>query len=272
MARIKPREPMAFGSAIVALDPNCSHGGMDFDGTTGVNAYEGGIFSNSCMRKSGTSGNIYVPDAGVNYHTTFSGHTEPFSPNSAKPDHTSAVVTLPPLPTPNCSALTDYRGTNPGANLTPGRYDGMTGNKELAPGLYCIYGDISLSGSHNQFHGTDVTVYLVTGGIKITGNGDIQLSASTSNTPTGNALKDIVLMMAPANTNELKIDGNANSYFTGIILAPNQTIDLGGCESTDGYHSQIIGRDIRFHGTPDVNVTFYNSERFMTPVMMDMHK
>ena len=75
VARIKPRTPMAFGSAIVALDSTCAYDGVDFDGTTGVNAYGGGIFSNSCMSKSGTSGNIYVPDSGVNYHSTFTGHT-----------------------------------------------------------------------------------------------------------------------------------------------------------------------------------------------------
>lgn len=272
VARVIPRKPMAFGNAIVAMDPNCNYDGINFSGNTSVNAYEGGIFSNSCMTKNGGSGGIYVPDAGVNYHTTFSGSTGPFTPNNAKPDHSDAVVTLPALPTPNCNALPDYRGTSPSANLTPGRYDGMTGNRFLAPGLYCFYGDISLSGSHNVFHGDNVTIYFDSGGFKITGNGDIQLSASPSKTPAGNALQDIVILMKPGNTSELKIDGNANSYFSGLILAPNQSIDLGGCESTEAYHAQVVGRNIKFHGNPAVNVTFYNSERFMTPVLLEMYK
>ncbi len=272
VARIKPRTPMAFGNAIVALDSNCAYDGVDFHGTTNVNAFGGGVFSNSCMSKSGTSGGIYVPDSGVNYHTTFSGHTEPFSPNTAKPQATDASVTLPTLPTPNCAALPDYRGTHPGDNITYGRYDAMVGDKFLSPGLYCIYGDIRLEGEHNQFYGDNVTIYFVTGGFRLTGNADINISAPTSATPANYALQDILILMAPTNTDELILQGNSESHFTGLILAPNQSVDIGGCPNSDSYNSQIVGRNVKFHGTPDVNVTFMNSEKFMTPVMIDMHK
>ena len=210
VARIKPRTPMAFGNAIVAMDYNCSHNGVDFDGTTNVNAFGGGVFSNSCMSKSGTSGGIYVPDSGVNYHTTFTGHTEPFSPSAAKPASTSASVTLPALPTPNCDAIPDYRSGNPGSNITYGRYDAMVGDKFLSPGLYCIYGDIRLEGEHNQFYGTDVTIYFVTGGFRLTGNADINITAPTSATPANYALQDVLIMMAPCNTDDLVLQGTPN--------------------------------------------------------------
>lgn len=272
VARVRPRTPLAYGNAIVALDSNCANKGVDFDGTTGVNAYGGGIFSNSCMSKNGTSGNIYVPDSTVNYHTTFTGQTSPFSPSTAKPTSTNAVVTLPNLPTPNCDALPDYRGTNPGSNISYGRYDGMTGDKYLSPGLYCIYGDIRLEGVHNQFYGSNVTIYFVTGGFRLTGNADINISAPTSANPANYALTDILIMMAPTNTDELILQGNSASHFTGLILAPNQTVDVGGCPNNDSYNGQIIGRNVKFHGDPDVNVTFMNSEKYMTPAMIDMHK
>lgn len=272
VSRVKPRMPLAFGNAIVAMDPDCSDDGVNMSGGVNVNVYEGGIFSNSCMVKNGTSGNIYVPDSSVLYNTTFSGHggNPPFT--AAVPTKTNKQFAMPTLPNVNCNAVPDYRGTSPSANLTPGRYDGMSGNRFLAPGLYCFYGDISLSGSNNIFHGDNVTIYFVNGGFKITGNGDLQLSASTVKNPAGHAQQDIVIMMAPSNTSDLVLEGNSNSYFTGLILAPNQTIDLGGCNGSEAYHAQVVGRDIKYHGTTDVNVTFFNSERFMTPVTIDMSK
>lgn len=278
IAGVKPRTPYVWGNAIVAMDSDCSNNGVNFSGNTSVKVIGGGVYSNSCMYKNGGSGNINVADGGVVYTSTFQGHDEnpPFT--AQRPDKIPTHYKLPNLKEPACNKLTDYRGTNPPENLTPGVYDGMKGNRNLAAGLYCFHGDIDLSGSHNVFIGTNVTIYFVTGGFKITGtngnsDGDIRLSApANKGDVVSYAEEDVVIMMAPTNTSELKIDGNSSSYFIGLIVAPNQSVDLGGVISNTAYQSQIIGRNIKYHGTPEVKVTYYDSDRFSTPVLVDMQK
>ena len=43
VTRIKPRTPLAFGNAIVALGMDCQDSGIEFDGTSGVSVTGGGI-------------------------------------------------------------------------------------------------------------------------------------------------------------------------------------------------------------------------------------
>ena len=124
VARIKPRTPMAFGSAIVAMDSNCSHDGVDFDGTTNVNAYGGGVFSNSCMSKSGTSGGIYVPIPGLittPRSLVIPSRSPQVPPNRHPPAHRSPCRPCPPptaMPSPITAAAT-LAPTSPTGAMTP---------------------------------------------------------------------------------------------------------------------------------------------------------
>jgi len=290
--RVLDSQPYAAGNAIVALDSKCTKDGVDWKGGGNGNTviHEGSIFSNSCMNKSGGAGDINVSGTGGKTYGSFyqngyscTGHCDnpPFSPAAAP---TGGPINVPELlasiPQVNCDNVADHVSVGHSLylkdNVGPGRYNGGTGDIYLTqPGLYCIYGDITLSGGHNVLHGENVTLYFVNGGIKNTGNADLDLTApikGVGDTGLDAGIVGMVILMAPNNSSTLVLLGNDTSDIVGTVMAPYGEVQIGGSSNSTAYHSQIIGFNVLFNGTGTVEVYYDDSKLYHNPAVMTQYK
>jgi Flp pilus assembly protein TadG len=261
VTRVRPRAPLAFGNAIVALNPDGCQGhqnGAIFYGNANSYVNGGGIWTNGCLR---TNGNPYIEVTGgaINYVGELSGG------NGLHPDPTKVNDPIPPssyeVPAPDCN--------HPDAHNVTSSW--LLSHSPLEPGLYCIEGDLRFNGN-DELVGNEVTLYLLDGGIRINGNCNIQLSAPPYNPDPSPAIPGIVIYMDPSNHSELKINGASDSYWIGTILAPGADIDMNGTGYADSYHTQIIGWNVQVGGTADLWVTFEESRLYTKPTSMELYR
>lgn len=301
VVRVKPRSPLAFGNAIVAVGGTCdkknsNKGGIWFDGTNKVKVQDGGIFSNTCIDKNGSSGFIsicesgtdmgavgvdckdYEDDINIGFVTTFSGSTKPFNPI---PEKSVKAIEKPEVPDleAECAALNnDMRGkTVDKLNMTPGQYSGMVGNINLVEdGLYCFYGTIDLSGnkkgdftSSGDAATKGVTIYFASGGIDMTGNSKLILKGATLE--ENGAIPGLLITLKKGNTSQIDIGGNAESNISGTVLAPESLIRLHGNPS-QSFHSQIIGSTVLLDGGAELNVVYSDDMVYTSPAYLSLQK
>jgi hypothetical protein len=165
------------------------------------------------------------------------------------PAPTTGVSVADPLVTlgaPSPTALTSYGSvtfTTGSHIINPGIYSQIkvSGNASLtmsagsggAPGMYIIEGGgLTVTGGAS-LSGQNVFIYNTGsnypgsggnfGGITLSGNGAISLSAPTSGTYAG-----IVIFQSRANTRALSFSGNAMSGISGIIYAPSALLSFNG--------------------------------------------
>ena len=261
VTRIRPRMPLAFGNAIVALNPdNCQghQNGAIFYGTADSYITGGGVWTNGCLRTNGTP-YVEVTGGAINYVGELDGG------NGLHPSPTKADNPIPPssyeVAAPDCS--------DPDAHNVTSNW--LINHSPLSPGLYCVTGDLQFNG-HDEVVGNGVTLYLRNGGIRINGNCNIQLSAPAYSPDPSPAIPGIVIYMDPSNHSELKINGTSDSYWIGTILAPGANIDINGTGYIDSYRTQIIGWNVQVGGTADLWVTFEESNLYTKPTSMELYK
>jgi prepilin-type N-terminal cleavage/methylation domain-containing protein len=122
------------------------------------------------------------------------------------------------LPAPDPSTL--GTGSCDGAgNCTPGVYNSgfsITSGGSLAPGIYYIKGNMSVTGSAAlQCSGAcagGVFFYIADGSVTLAGNGAINLPS-----PSSGVYQGIVMFQARNDSNALKITGNAGSGTTNVL-------------------------------------------------------
>jgi len=259
--RIRPRQPWVLGNSVVALNPeNCSghqNGGVYY-GNGNVFVSGGGIWTNGCLQGNGRP-SIIVDPGGIAYGGDFDPGNASWSPEPP-PDPTGYHI--PPsqyaIDPPNCT----------------GRWvDGLNGT--IDPGLYCLHGDLRVNANH-ELVGHDVTIY-VEGDIVLNGSALIQLSAPDSNPDPAPALGGVLFYiphMPGANCADQTFDmnGNSDSYFQGIILAPCADITVNGTGNVNAYQTQIIGWNVLVGGTADTSVIF-NREIFeLRPTYIELFR
>ena len=275
VVRIHPRGPLAEGYAIVALNPeNCSgqQNGASFHGDATSYVLGGGVFSNGCMRGDG-SPIVDADDSGIHYVGDTNGNFTYFDP---QPEQVSETIDPEDyaIDPPDCSVLPDFGGINGGGLIQPGNYDQIRVNSgndylEMAPGLYCVSGPITMNGG--SVTGQGVTIY-VTDDVTINGNVEVNLSAPAASPDPSPALAGI-LFYVPANIDiRMQINGNENSHFVGIIYAPGSSIDLLGNGQTDTYNTQVIGWNVQVGGNADAWIRFDENDLSLNPTRLDLHK
>ncbi len=133
--RVRPRQPLVFGNAIVALnDAGCSghSNGQGFHGNVGVEVIGGGVFSNGCLRGDGGV-NVDVTGGGVYFFNDGGFDDDQFDPDPTLLTNSNDRIPSDAyyVPPPNCS--------DPDANnVSASEIEGHT----LSSGLYCISGNI----------------------------------------------------------------------------------------------------------------------------------
>ena len=119
------------------------------------------------------------------------------------------------------------------ATLEPGSYSGLSvqGNAAvtLGPGIYYINGDVSFGGSATVT-GRGVTI-VTTGITSFLGGSTSLLTAPTSEDASAGAIAGVVL--ASTTTGSVTVGGSSGIPITGVVYAPNGTVDFAG-NASDG--------------------------------------
>ncbi len=272
IARIRPRQPLAYGYAIVALNPAACQGntnGIQFRGSSVVGVTGGGVWSNGCMDVDGNP-DVSVTDGQVVYFEAAKHDTVPqkvvMQPSGAPALLKNATDKIPPatytVAAPSCTAANEMT-----ANEFVSYYD--VHKKAIPEGLWCISGDISVTKNSAHIEAYGVTL-VVTGDIKLTG-GTVILTSPPVNY-VGQALPGILIYAPKSNTNEWKINGNNNFFLKGTILAPGASIEVEGTSLQNAFQSQIIAWNVNIGGNADTAVTYDDRDQATKPTMMDMYR
>jgi Flp pilus assembly protein TadG len=262
VTRVRPRMPLAFGYSVVSLNPgNCSgqKNGVTFHGASVMNIHFGGVFSNGCLRTDGGAEVNGHDGAGFSYVGQLSGGSG-FNPSAQRAYETIPADAAYVAP-PDC--------THPDAiNLTAAQ---LKASSPLAPGLYCVDGDLRIN-AQDTFRGTDVTIYMKNGEIRVNGGATVELYAPSTYSNPKPAIPGVLVYMAPGNNNDVQINGNSSSVWKGTIYAPESNIDFSGTENTNGYETQLIGWNVEVGGTGDTNIWYCSCSAYSKPTSMDLSR
>ena len=261
VTRVYPGGPLAFGEAIVALNPETCSGasktGAGFRGNSNTHVTGGGIFSNGCLTGGGSAMVKVDPPYNSSYNDFF-GTPGNFTPPPVDVSPKQIQPSSYDVPLPDCSKTTHNVASLP--NYPPA----------MQPGLWCITGDLKI-GSHDEIHGAGVTIYIPNGLLDIAGGAKLELSAPGANSSP--AIPGMLFYLPPTNSNTVTINGNSGLFsLSGTILAPGSHIKINGSSSNTLLNSQIIGWDVELIGTADFNITYKAGENSSLPTSLDLYK
>jgi hypothetical protein len=299
VARAKATAPPFDGSAIVSLG-NCSEDGglaqnIGYTGggnSGGVRAFNGSIFINSTETGAGCgldpSNNGYGIYSNVGIRSVgqddYSGEGM-IDPNPIQTNVNDGVAVKDPmagLPEPTCvDAATESGGLwSPGVSGTGTITGDNIADATLAPGIYCVTGEIKATGNETLI-GDGVLLVLVNSGIEFTGNGSLLISAPTTANCLGTeglttsscTYKGIVIWVKRTNSSTLEIGGNGDYRITGLVYAPNSAIDAhGGGNNPDDaiFQGQLIVKQIFNNGNGSADVNYVEGEIYKLPPQIDL--
>jgi len=254
------------GYAVVSLAPNSDcdnkksfwvHGEatLDVDG--------GGVFVNSnnkeCALIEQGSGSIRIR---TDHPISVVGGAQIQKPQLLTPYPPKTGVTPYPFPPPfflpkvgcNGDATVDEFT---GSTMTAGNWDDdfpPPGVVNLGRGVYCIKDFIV--GDTTTLYGTGV-IFVVSGEVRWSHHATLDLSAPKSGDNAG-----LLLYLPIDNKSKVVINANDDSSISGTILAPGAWIHLGGPNSDDGLHSQIIGFRIDVDGQSNIAIKYRDEQNF----------
>ncbi len=220
------------GASVIVLDPKaCS--ALSVGGSGTIQVSRGNIIVNSiCNSAIGVFGSARIKtETPVTYVGGVSGAeriTPPPIPGPPAPDPLAHL----PVP-PECAAC----AFSPTQSCTktscaPGCYkNGLSfsgGTLKLAPGVYCIGGSGMTVTGKTDLSGSGITLYLMQGGVDISGTGVLDLSP-----PMTGGYQGVLIFQARNNTSTSKLTGQAVlSGVSGIIYMPVGTLELAGGAAT----------------------------------------
>ena len=167
-----------------------------------------------------------------------------------------AITTAPPAADPFADVPVPTSGTTytstGGAVLQPGHYtNGMNlgGTKTLSPGTYIVSGGDFKINANAHISGAGVTIYFTAGtSVSINGTATVNLSAPTSGTYSG-----MLFFGDRSATDNVNLNGTADSKLTGAIYFANQAIKYLGNFSGDGGCTQVVGKTVEWSGNATIN-------------------
>jgi len=264
ITRVRPRQPLAFGNAIVALNPNSCSGqndGSGFHGNPGTEVFGGGIFTNGCLRSDGAAGTWIQQPWGAYYGS-----------DCVKCDSfvTGPITTTQMAFTPSVSDVRitsdEYKIDEP--NCTGHWVSGIGGT--LNPGLYCVNGDLTIHTDTDDGGVGGVTIY-VTGKLTINGNVTFNVSAPPANgTALDGAIPGVLFYIPESNPGPIKLNGTSDSRFSGVVYAPGASVDLTGTGDTESYNCQIIAWNVTAGGSSSTGIHYDDQISSNKPTSLDL--
>jgi hypothetical protein len=163
------------------------------------------------------------------------------------------------------------------ATLTPGVYDRIKwtgGVLTLTSGLYCVTGSQGVDITGGEIDGNEVTIYVITGGVSISGNVDpVDMRAPVESPDPAPALPGILFYLAHGNSNTVSIVGNSTSFYLGTIYAPDGDLFISGSSGTNPtFNTQLIGNNVEVSGGATIDINFNDEENYEKPPYLDLLK
>jgi hypothetical protein len=271
--RIKPRSPMAFGHAVVALNDNssCSNSSKDgvvFSGSGSTHINGGGVWSNGCLKSTNNACEVGVDNGSIMYG---GGSFGDMCGGNMSPSPGFQNEQLPvdaySVPTPNCGAS--------GA-VTVSSISKDTDLNAAYPGksLICVTSSgNAIKITSGYLYGDGITIYLVNGGdIEISG-GDVNLSAPSADPDPDPGLPGILFYVNPVRDSVINLNGNNDSKYLGVILAPKADVSVTGSNGTyPTFNTQIIGWNVEISGNATVDINFNQTWAYSKPTSIDLEE
>ena len=302
VARVFVSQPAMPGYAIVAMGDCTSEGGhlamINGGGNSGsVETYQGGIFLNA---PENAANRCSIDPPSATYAPGIIAHDGAHIASVGSVDYAGQPKVLPnpidinlnmnerisdplaDLAEPQCT----HKGSVSGGVFSPGTY-GRAGEPDIKPGtylpgIYCIYGDVHISGS-GVIQGDGVVFYFVNGGLNYTGNAGMTISApnasnclGTEGDPTASCTyKGIAVFMARSNTSTFEVRGNGGDAVHGLIYGLNATVQARGGGVTPDETSvvgQIIAKRVYGDGNGSFDVTYNENSTFIKKPSISLWK
>jgi len=291
VTRVRPRAPLAYGNAIVALAedcPNSDTGGVHFEGGIQATVTGGGIFSNACLRAGGTSTDVDVEGGYQITCVPYDGSDcyKPSGSPAVDPTPQEGSMSLPPssfeapAPTADCASLPDRGNYDGDGTIEPGRYSQITinnGDHVMGHGLYCLTGNnpnnkvFSVTGG--GLTGNGVTIYINNGSLDMGGNAFIDMKAPPAPTCTWCPPAMPGMLIYLDGSGEVSLQGSSENIYLGVVYAPDGTIDVGGtADETSKIHAQLIGHTVKLHGDVEVIINFNGDDTYTVPAALELYK
>lgn len=272
-ARVYPKQPAAYGNAIVSLSNSCGNiGGIDFGGTAKVKVNKGGVFSNSCLE---ADGNSYLELIGgtASYYTAFGGNY----PDNINVPPQQVTEKLPDLniQVPVCSSTAYVNSPNSGT-ISPGNYNGIFVNSKetmtFQPGLYCLKGDFDVNAKAIVW-AENVTFFMQTGTVHFNGTAELHLFApncETSVCGVPRAIRGLLMYFPPENQATIILNGSSDNDYMGTIYAPASNFKINGTSDSDTFNTQLIGNKVDFIGTAKMYMNLEGAELYQQPAWVEL--
>lgn len=144
--------------------------------------------------------------------------------------------------------------------ITAGDFRITSGN--LTCNNLLVHSTGTSSGIHLGANGTtnnctNVTFYVSTGDVDLTGNATNIYTAPASGTYAG-----LLVYLPFGNGNTVSISGNSNSQFTGSIIAVDSHIQIVGNSQTLALSTQIIGETVALSGNGDIVINYDPAQQY----------
>lgn len=236
----------------------------------------GGLFVNSdnptCAFISFGSGGVQVLDSS---RITVVGGADVQKPKLITPypfETGTAPIPYPPpykLPRANCGTkiakVDELTGIMSAGTWEEGIFP-PEGVHMLEGGVYCLQDDFILSAGQ-VLEGSNVTIVMDDGDIKINGNAEINIDAPKSGPNAG-----LLIYMPIDNRGLIFLNGSDESRYQGTILAPGADLRINGMDSLRGaaYHSQIIAYYIEVDGSDRIEINYKDEQNWDTLSMPEV--
>jgi len=217
--------------AIVALDKH-AHQAIKSTGNGNISVHHAGIFDNSnandALADTGNGAITVDPGYSISVVGNYSDNHHLISPTpeTGAKQITDPLASLPAPANPGGTCQKINVSGNTTLTLTPGCYNGIQvsgkGNLILNPGLYYLTGDFSATGQ-GTISGSGVMIYMKSGAVSFTGQGNITISP-----PASGAYAGMALFVDRSNNKSVSVTGNSGSSITGTIYAPDSQITVTG--------------------------------------------
>lgn len=280
--RVRPTDASAHGNSIVALNPDPCLGtqnGMILGGSNETVVEGGGIWSNGCMRCDGLNGyfdeegNWVYPVEVIDGSISYGGMLQFCDPTDLSPfpqysseqiPYSTYSVDIPPC---------DPNFTVDSIGMSSSGFSGNT---------WCVTSDKNaIKLPSGSFTAVDVTFVIRYGGdIEINADEVIMKAAPVDWEPTSDPYPSPpipgVLIYVPIDYEcVIKINGNVDSEYAGMIYAPSCDITINGDSTSEtpvNFFTQVIGWNVHITGNAVINFLYNKDLNMPKPAYLDLLK
>jgi Flp pilus assembly protein TadG len=252
------------GQAVVSLAPtsDCNNNKSFWvHGEATLDITGGGVFINSnnqtCALFQNGSGSIRIDG---NFPIEVVGGASIQKPLLLTPGVTVGVAPEsypPPFFMPEVGCGDEAVVSEDGTSMTAGSWgeefppEGVT---YLESGVYCLDEGMEVK---NDLEGHNVVFKVTDGEVRFHGNVKIDLDA-----PNSGKNKGLLIFLPMDNNSKVVLNGGEGSSITGTIFAPASPILFKGMDSSNGFHSQIIGYTIEVDGSSNIKINYKDEQNY----------